>query len=281
MSDDLSPLEEAIAAGSGGDVEPEQPAQPEVEVEASEESPAQELILGKFKSYDDLAKSYTELENKLRSGEHKQPEPEEEREPEPFDWIPPHVSDETLQRIAMAFNQDPVQAAVDLARNPQILGPQATSQLLREFAKDDPWSAAAAQAKLTIPQPSQEPSRAEAWVDQQQTSAVAHWARNELPDFEKYEERIHQVLTGEHAEYYAQFIEPGNPDSYANIVRSIYRDLALTDFEQARREQAQQAEAPAQQVPAAKRTATKNTAQRGNTNTTAQDIEDLIANARV
>lgn len=288
MSDepDISPIQQAIADGA----EPEPVGVPEQPVEPSPAADdTEELILGKFKTQDDLVSAYRELENKMRDqGAPREPDPEPE--PDPLSYLPPYVDDHLWTRVAAWAQGDPEHgvpadprgAALWALANPNQLGPQLTQMLENHWAQSAPAEYQRFLFDMQMaqhqPQGEPEPSMGDQYALEMRIKDVAEWAET-LPGFENYQERVAQQIK-QYKEHYNQFIDPRNPATYQAVVESVLRDLMYDDWKAEQAAQVQQS-ANAAQVPPAKRTATKNTATRTEPSTTAEQIQDMIANATI
>lgn len=282
MSDELSPIEQAIASGVEPDEPDSQPA-PEPSEPDEPDTAAEELILGKFKSHDDLAKAYTELENKMRDAGAPKPEPEQEEPEDPYAFLPNHIPQERWDRVVLGLNQNPIETLVGLAQHPEYLGPQLTNGLLDEFARENPWIASQVGALLHMQQfqQPQQPSESvgDQYARQQQVRETETWADTELPDFEKYKNQIGQIIH-DNRDYYAQFISD-DPASQRSIVHGIYSHLLAQDYAEQRRQAMQQQSGDEPAAPtAARQTVRRSTAAPKQASKT-DEIEDMIVNAKI
>lgn len=274
MSDD--PIQDAIdeANASAGVEETEEfddsgaDEAPEV-VEGDEESQPAPLLLGKFKSADDLAKAYEELQREFHARNQQPQEEYEEDDSEPF-WMPGYTTEEAqrLAEYALASPQNAQQAFQYAESHPGEFGvdhDRITNELFQLWQAQDPLGSqrfliqgmmeqqrAALQAEF---EPLQEQ------YSQQAIDLAVSSAASSLPGFD---ERAQKVL--EHIQNTPGLVESINanpayksPQAMTGLLKQAYANVLLEEYMQQMQNQpnAEQADSKPNTKP---RTASRSTA---------------------
>lgn len=199
-----------------------------VEEEVVEEAEVQEdpLILGKFKSADDLADAYKELERAFHERNSGGPSEQEEEEddPEPlmrFDGGIPETEDELIDWSA----QDPTRAALWAIENQNRISDETFAEVYQNWWQDRPWEAAAFQREQDLMLMQQYMEQQIMPFQQQREQQMLEEANRALlqkvPDIEQYAEKVQAFIQENDV---SSLITPeamSNPDVLANGIDMI------------------------------------------------------------
>jgi hypothetical protein len=255
--------------------EPETPETPEVEQaetpDEGEQPAAEEAILGKFKTQDDLVKAYQELERQFTQERQQQPAPEPEPEEDPYN---------PLQNFAIGFDDaDRQQIANSTMVNPEKTLAWAMSAEISEWSPNlknevyqlwhsfDPIAAQTYTAKIAVAQEREqvEQLRAE-WAAEQSERQAEQAVKNaniafseiqkNLPDFDRYRARVHELFTAKPlADDDARL---SDPKAMEDFVETLYSRARWEEFK--RQEAAAQTPAQPAKAGGKTRTQTRSTA---------------------
>lgn len=267
-------IDEAIAQFTSEGLEPSEPFSPQQPVEEpakeSEEAPAEErprdekgrfapkepeeMILGRFKSYEDLEKAYRELDSEYgrRSQEYgelkkmvEQMQAEPEKAPTPG-VSPLSVSDEQIEQ---AVSTNPVQA-LEWARQNEPTG-QLYDRLIEAWTLEAPHRAMQYQIASSLAQfqqqfqAQQEPLNQHIAEQTETANLTRAWQtlKAEIPDLDEQRDNL-QAAAQEHPYLWDVILANENPsvEDYTKVLRTLYK---LGKFEQANKTLASGQDAPA------------------------------------
>lgn len=198
------------------------------EADSGFDNAEEELILGKFKTSDDLADAYKELERKFHERnsivENDTADDDPEDDPEPlmrFDGGIPETEDELIDWSS----QDPTRAALWAIENQSRVSEETFNEVYQNWWQERPWEAAAFQREQDLMMMQDYMQQQIMPFEQQREKQMLEDANRVLlervPDIEQYAEKVQEFIQQNDV---SSLITPeamSNPDVLANGIDMI------------------------------------------------------------
>lgn len=216
---------QAFAAARDEDAVEDEQVEEVVEEEAEEVAAEPELILGKFKTPDDLAAAYRELEKKFHEREQEESDDDEwQEEPAPlltFNRGEPETEDDLIEWAS----DDPTRAALWAVENRERITDETFNEVYRQWWQERPWEASAFQREQDMLMMQEYMSQQITPFQQQREEQMLEKANQALlqriPDIEQYAEKVQEFIQNNDV---SSLIPPEamqNPELLANGIDMI------------------------------------------------------------
>ena len=190
---------QAFAAAREEDAVEDEQVEEVAEEAVAENVEEPELILGKFKSPDDLAAAYKELEKKFHERDQEESDDEEwiEDEPAPlltFNRGEPETEDDLIEWAS----EDPTRAALWAVENRERITDETFNEVYRQWWQERPWEASAFQREQDMLMMQEYMAQQITPFQQQREEQMLEKANQALlqriPDIEQYAEKVQEFI---------------------------------------------------------------------------------------
>jgi hypothetical protein len=249
QNDQLDDVEEYVsgeelisrAVADANAPEPEEVVEEVFDEQSFEEDSANEmdeLILGKFKSSDDLAAAYKELERKFHEKQQAVEEEEWDDDPAPlvtFSGGVPETEDDLVEWSA----DDPTAAALWAIENRNRVSEETFNEVYRSWWQERPWEAAAFQREQDMlmmqEYMAQQVQPFQSQHEQQMMERANQTLLERIPDIEEYAPKIQKFIEENDVSGLIGPDAMGDPEMLANGIDMIIGILKWKEHQNALR----------------------------------------------
>jgi hypothetical protein len=241
----------------------------------------EDLILGKFRDYEELESSYQELERKFHeerqaAQQQQYAEPEMEQSFQPQFGNVPSNEDELVQWAATS----PGEAATWTIENQHILPQELVEAVWQNWWEQAPWEASMYQMNSIVSQQQNQLSQQyEPLMEQHQNSILQSAIddiRTQVPDFDDYAQQVADFVNTRDLSSFFPDNALDNPQALSEGLNAIVGIIKWREYQESLANQVQYEDPEYRQQIA---TQTRSTALPGDDESYAEQIQQMILNA--